>query len=61
VDGRARRFCLKAGWDLLRPGGVLVLHDAQRTDYHDVLFSLGPSPVLLEPWRRGQLALVRKP
>jgi hypothetical protein len=61
VDGRARRFCLRAGWDLLRPGGVLLLHDAQRTDYHDVLFSLGPRPHLLEPWRRGQLALLSKP
>jgi hypothetical protein len=61
VDGRARRFCLKAGWDLLRPGGVLLLHDAQRLDYHDALFALGPEPRLLEPWRRGQLALLRKP
>ena len=61
VDGRARRFCLQAGWDLLHPGGVLLLHDAQRLDYHDVLFALGPEPRLLEPWRRGQLALLRKP
>lgn len=60
VDGRARRFCLSAGWRLLRPGGVLVLHDAQRPQYHDVLFSLG-RPVLLEPWRRGQIGLLRKP
>jgi hypothetical protein len=60
VDGRARRFCLTAGWELLRPGGALVLHDAQRREYQDVLFSLGP-PLLLEPWRRGQLALLRKP
>lgn len=61
VDGRARRFCLKTGWELLRPGGALVLHDAQRTDYHEVLFSLGPPPRLLDPWRRGQLAVLRKP
>jgi predicted O-methyltransferase YrrM len=60
VDGRARRFCLRAGWMLLRPGGVLLLHDAQRRPYHDVLFSLGP-PLLLEPWRQGQMALLRKP
>lgn len=60
VDGRARRFCLQAGWMVLRPGGLLVLHDAQRPEYHEVLFSLG-QPVLLEPWRRGQIALLRKP
>lgn len=60
VDGRARRFCLSAGWALLRPGGVMALHDAQRPLYHDVLFSLG-QPLLLEPWRRGQLAILRKP
>jgi predicted O-methyltransferase YrrM len=59
VDGRARRFCLPAGWALLRPGGLLILHDAQRVQYHDVLFSLG-QPLLLEPWRRGQIGLLRR-
>ena len=60
VDGRARRFCLAAGWALLRAGGLLVLHDAQRADYRDALLSLG-TPLLLEPWSRGQLALLTKP
>jgi hypothetical protein len=59
VDGRARRFCLPAGWALLRSGGLLVLHDAQRADYRDALFSLG-APRLLEPWSRGQVALLTK-
>jgi len=59
VDGRARRFCLRAGWELLAPGGVLLLHDAQRPEYRDVLFSLG-NPELLEPWSRGQLGVLRK-
>lgn len=57
VDGRARRFCLRAGWALLRPGGLLILHDAQRPEYHDALFALG-NPLLLEPWKQGQLALL---
>jgi predicted O-methyltransferase YrrM len=60
VDGRARRFCMSAGWMLLRPGGLLVLHDAQRPEYHDVLCSLG-QPVFLQPWRRGQIGLLRRP
>lgn len=61
VDGRARRFCLATGYELLRPGGVVVLHDAQRPQYHDALAALGPRPVFLEPWHQGQIALVRKP
>src|SRR4026208_203564 len=60
IDGRARRFCLSAGWRLLRPGGLLVLHDAQRPQYRDVLCSLG-RPAFLEPWHQGQIALLRKP
>lgn len=59
VDGRARSFCLAEGWSLLRPGGMLVLHDAQRPEYRDALFALG-TPTLLTPWRRGQLALLRR-
>lgn len=60
VDGRARRFCLPAGWALLRAGGLLVLHDAQRPDYRAALLALG-TPRLLEPWSRGQIALLTKP
>jgi SAM-dependent methyltransferase len=61
VDGRARVFCLAAGFELLRPGGVIVLHDAQRTQYHQAFHDLGPQVVFLEPWHQGQIALVRKP
>lgn len=60
VDGRARCFCLREGFELLRPGGVIILHDAQRTQYHGALRSLGKA-VFLEPWHQGQIALVRKP
>lgn len=59
VDGRARCFCVKEGFRLLRDGGVLVLHDAQREQYHDALRSIG-DPVFLEPWKQGQIALVKK-
>jgi SAM-dependent methyltransferase len=59
VDGRARRFCVQEGFRLLRPGGVLVLHDAQREDYHDALRACG-EPLFLEPWKQGQIALLRK-
>ncbi len=60
VDGRARRFCLQEAFALVRPGGVVALHDAQREEYHDVLRELGPHR-FLEPWTQGQLALLRKP
>ena len=40
VDGRARRFCIREGFQLLRDGGLLLLHDSQRTDYHDALEAL---------------------
>ena len=60
VDGRARCLCMTAGWDLLAPGGVLLVHDAQRPEYHAALRRLGRS-VFLTPWRQGQLCLVRKP
>lgn len=64
IDGRARRLCLAAGYDLLEPGGCMMLHDAQREEYHDAcdaLASRGARVVFLEPYRAGQHCLVRKP
>jgi predicted O-methyltransferase YrrM len=60
VDGRARCFCMRSGFQMLRPGGVLVLHDAQRTEYHATARELGRA-LFLEPYRAGQVCLVRKP
>lgn len=60
VDGRARNFCIAEGYRLLRPGGILLLHDAERKIHHGALKKVG-SPVFLDPWHDGQLALVRKP
>ena len=34
VDGRARVPCIKEAFDLLRPAGVVLLHDANRVIYH---------------------------
>ncbi len=34
VDGRARAECLKIGSILMKEGGLLALHDAQRIQYH---------------------------
>jgi len=59
VDGRARRFCLRRGWELLRPGGLMVLHDAQRTEYHDAIPTAART-LFLKPWVRGQLCLMVK-
>jgi predicted O-methyltransferase YrrM len=60
VDGRARSFCLAEGFRLLRSGGAMVLHDAQREDYRAALVALGRFR-LLEPWKSGQIAVVHKP
>jgi len=34
VDGRARVECMLAGWEILNPGGVMMLHDAEREEYN---------------------------
>lgn len=60
VDGRARCFCLAEGFRLLRSGGVIVLHDAQRAEYRAAVEALG-RVAWLTPWKQGQIALVRKP
>jgi len=60
VDGRARCLCIREGFSLLRPGGVLLVHDAQRSEYHPTLREVG-RPVFLEPWKQGQICFVRKP
>jgi hypothetical protein len=61
VDGRARCFCLRVGYQLLDAGGSLVIHDAQRTDYHDAIDSLGGRVTFFTPYKRGQVCLIRKP
>ena len=60
IDGRARNHCIPFAWALLRAGGVLVVHDAQRDLYRPALQSLGPAPRWLDPWVRGQICIVRK-
>lgn len=59
VDGRARSFCIAEGHDLLRSGGVLLIHDAQRLDYWPAIERLGRA-TFLEPWKQGQFCLIRK-
>jgi len=34
VDGRFRRCCLETAMSCLKPGGIVFLHDAERTFYH---------------------------
>ena len=60
VDGRARVPCAAEALRILRPGGVVLVHDTQREEYHGPLAALG-QPVYLEPWVQGQLCLIRKP
>lgn len=58
VDGRARCLCIEEGFDLLEPGGVLVLHDAHRPEYRAAMESVGG--IFLAPWNQGQVALATK-
>ncbi|MCA9638247.1 MAG: class I SAM-dependent methyltransferase [Myxococcales bacterium] len=60
VDGRARRYCLAEGYSLLRAGGLMILHDAQRVDYHDAIPG-GARVAFIEPWEQGQVCLIVKP
>jgi predicted O-methyltransferase YrrM len=60
VDGLARRACVRKGYDLLSPGGVLLLHDAQLPTYRSLLTSF-PDHQLLDPWVQGQLCMVMRP
>lgn len=59
VDGRARTFCIREGYRMLRPGGMVVLHDAERVEYHGALHECG-KPVFLGGWDMGQVAILRK-
>jgi len=59
VDGRARNACVREGWELLEPGGVLVVHDAQRAEYRETLESFD-THLFLEPWSQGQICVIRK-
>lgn len=34
VDGRARKECIKKAYELIGDKGVVILHDANRTSYH---------------------------
>lgn len=34
VDGKRRPDCIEAAKTMLKPGGVILLHDAQREEYH---------------------------
>lgn len=60
VDGLARRACLKRGYELLAPGGVMLLHDAQQPHYRATLSSF-PEHRFLDPWVQGQLCMVTRP
>jgi predicted O-methyltransferase YrrM len=59
VDGRSRSLCLREGYQLLREGGVMVLHDAQRVDYQAAISTFG-NATRLEPWKQGQVCLIRR-
>jgi hypothetical protein len=59
IDGRARRFCIMEAMLIMRPGATIMLHDAQRKIYHDVLRGLNVE--WLEPWRDGQMCKFQVP
>ncbi|MBU2525741.1 MAG: class I SAM-dependent methyltransferase [Bacteroidetes bacterium] len=58
VDGMAREACIETAKKLLNEKGILVVHDANRSWYHDHIRSF-PNWILLEDFRRtsGGLAI----
>lgn len=60
VDGRSRTHCLHEAFRIVRPGGVVILHDAQRDEYHLTVEELGGG-LYLQPWVQGQVCLLRVP
>ena len=59
VDGRYRRRCLIAAKDVLAEGGVLILHDAQRTHYHSSLSEFGQVEWLTTGYMPGTTQLIQ--
>jgi predicted O-methyltransferase YrrM len=51
VDGRAREACLRRARHLLAPGGVVVLHDANRSFLREA-WDLYPRQLLFQDYRR---------
>lgn len=47
VDGRKRRRCLLEASKILKPGGVVLLHDARRTYYHSAFSAYPDSQIIL--------------
>jgi predicted O-methyltransferase YrrM len=63
VDGRARSACLSVTRTLLRPGGLVLLHDANRPHYLPALLRW-PQRVVHRDWRLwagGVAALAQEP
>jgi hypothetical protein len=60
IDGRARRFCLREGYRLLAEGGTMLLHDAQRHEYQDVLQSFANIVSNVTFLTDTRFALIRK-
>jgi len=59
VYGRYRRRCLIAAKDVLAEGGVLILHDAQRTHYHSSLSEFGQVEWLTTGYMPGTTQLIQ--
>ena len=47
VDGRKRRRCLLEASKMLKPGGVVLLHDARRAHYHSSFSAYPDSRMVL--------------
>ena len=59
VDGRARVECLRLGWKLVKNDGFMVLHDAQRKEYHHALPDNGYFVKISNPYvqNEGDIAI----
>uniref|UniRef100_A0A7C2P225 Class I SAM-dependent methyltransferase n=1 Tax=candidate division WOR-3 bacterium TaxID=2052148 RepID=A0A7C2P225_UNCW3 len=52
IDGRARKYCIMKAYELIKDKGVVVLHDANRTYYHEP-FRLFNNSLLFTDYREG--------
>ena len=55
VDGRKRRRCLESAATLVKPSGVVLLHDAQRKYYHCAFKSFKDHSFLSKTLWRGNV------
>lgn len=53
IDGRARVPCIEEAFELVRPNGIVLLHDSNRSSYHRAFRPYAKQVLLRGPLRKG--------